>query len=30
MRPFEITGLHNHLPIVKSRDEALSAFAEGF
>jgi anti-sigma B factor antagonist len=29
MRPFEITGLHNHLPIVKSRDEALSAFAEG-
>ena len=29
MRPFEITGLHNHLPIVKSRDEALSAFANG-
>jgi anti-sigma B factor antagonist len=26
MRPFEITGLHNHLPIVKTRDEALAAF----
>ena len=26
MRPFEITGLHNHLPIVKTRDEALLAF----
>ena len=25
MRPFEITGLHNHLPIVKSREEALTA-----
>ena len=26
MRPFEITGLHNHLPIVKTRDEAYLAF----
>lgn len=26
MRPFEITGLHNHLPIVQSRDEALLSF----
>ncbi len=26
MRPFEITGLHNHLTIVKSRKEALLAF----
>ena len=26
MRPFEITGLHNHLPIVKTRAEALLAF----
>lgn len=25
MRPFEITGLHNHLTIVKSREEALLA-----
>ncbi len=25
-RPFEITGLHHHLPIVKSREEALLAF----
>ena len=26
MRAFEVTGLDNHLPIVKSREEALLAF----
>jgi anti-sigma B factor antagonist len=26
MRPFEITGLHNHLRIVKTRAEAFSEF----